>query len=164
MARLPAGAAAVVSVFDVRGPVESAHRLRAQDEIGSGQVLVQLRERIRSYNWVNGRGALDHPCKQNLHGSDTHFRSHTLQNVEPGSRVVVRANHFPEWRAECDGKAVDLQNHEGLIAFAAPEGGSAVTLRWPQSRWLFWLPVAGLMAGIVMSFARRPERLTVSSF
>ena len=79
----------------------------------------------------------------------------TLEGVAPGSAVTLRANYFPEWRAECDGKPVALENAGGQIAFRAPASDAAVHLTFPRYRIYFLIPAVGLLAGIALSAAKR---------
>jgi hypothetical protein len=77
-----------------------------------------------------------------------------LKDVPAGSRVVLRATYFPEWRAECDGKPVRIENADGQMAFAAPSPDCTVRLTWPKCRRYFIIPLAALAAGILLSAKR----------
>ena len=100
----------------------------------------------RSVATEGGSGEVEYP--------DNFSAVVTLRDVPAGSRVVLRATYFPEWRAECDGKAVTLENADGQIAFAAPSSDSAVRLTWPKYHWHFAIPLAALAAGVFLSAKR----------
>lgn len=75
----------------------------------------------------------------------------TLDGVEEGSRVVVRQNYFPLWRAECQGREVELLEAEGQMAFDAPAADCVVELKYAQHRGYFVVPLLALLVGIVLS-------------
>jgi hypothetical protein len=79
----------------------------------------------------------------------------TLRNVPEGSRVVLRANWFPQWSAQCDGAPVTLYEDEGQIAFDAPASDCTVTLRWPQHKPYFAIPAITILLALGLSLARR---------
>jgi len=78
----------------------------------------------------------------------------TLDGVPEGTPVIVRANMFPGWRAECGGEPVELYEDEGRIAFDAPASGGTVTMHFPKRPWLFAVPALALLAGIFPSIRR----------
>jgi len=79
----------------------------------------------------------------------------TVKGATPGTPVALRANYFPEWRAECDGKPVPLSNADGQIAFAAPASDCTVTLKWPQHQGYFLIPILALLAGLALSASKK---------
>lgn len=70
----------------------------------------------------------------------------TLSGVEESSRVVVRANYFPQWRGRWGGGEVKLFEDDGRMAFNAPAADCTVTLRFPQHKKLLAIPALALLA------------------
>ena len=71
-----------------------------------------------------------------------------LTDVAAGSRVIVRANYYPAWRATANGREVPLFPIDGQMAFDAPSAGSyVVRFEYPRYRGLSILAVIALMAG-----------------
>jgi hypothetical protein len=71
-----------------------------------------------------------------------------LSDVTAGSRVVLRTNYYPAWRAEAGGRDVPLYSIDGQMAFNAPDSGSyTVRLEYPRYRWLSILAVIAALAG-----------------
>jgi hypothetical protein len=72
-----------------------------------------------------------------------------LVDVTAGSRVVVRTNHYPAWRAEAGGREVRLYPVDGQMAFDAPSSGSyTVRLEYPRYYGLSMLALAAALVGL----------------
>jgi hypothetical protein len=76
-----------------------------------------------------------------------------LVDVTAGSRVIVRTNYYPAWRAETAGREVPLYAFDRQLAFDAPNSGSyTVRLAYPRYYWLSVLALCAALAGFwVMS-------------
>lgn len=56
-----------------------------------------------------------------------------LYNTKKGSRVTVRSNYFPAWKAYYDNKEIPVLNIDGQIGFKAPESGNySIELKYPR--------------------------------
>jgi hypothetical protein len=74
-----------------------------------------------------------------------------LDDMTPGTRVVVRTNYHPAWTARHLGRSLRVTADNGQLAFDAPAAGSyVVELVYPSRRWLLVVASAGLLAGIAL--------------
>jgi hypothetical protein len=72
-----------------------------------------------------------------------------LAGVTAGTPVVLRANYYPAWRARIGDRPVPLYDHDGQLAFRAPESGTyRVRLEYPRYRSISVLALAVLLAGL----------------
>ena len=76
-----------------------------------------------------------------------------LVDVTAGSRVIVRTNYYPAWRAETAGREVRLYAFDRQLAFDAPNSGSyTVRLAYPRYYGLSVLALCAALGGFwVMS-------------
>ncbi len=75
----------------------------------------------------------------------------TLKGVPDGSRVIIRTNYFPQWRATCDGREVTLFNQNGQTAFDAPQSNCAVQMHFPKHTGYFLIPLVAFLVGAALS-------------
>jgi uncharacterized membrane protein YfhO len=64
---------------------------------------------------------------------DGYAKKVVLSGVEEGSRVTIRSNYFPAWKASYKGKDIPISSANGQLAFTAPASGNlTVDLKFPK--------------------------------
>ena len=89
-----------------------------------------------------------------------------LQDVRATSLIVVRTNYHPSWTAAVtDTKArLQLFNHQGQLAFLAPNDGSYdVHLRYPRRLWTWLVAVTAVILGCVILARSGPNRRAMNA-
>ena len=115
-------------------------------------------ERWRGERWshfergdADTRSAITGVGDARLANLDTLGADVQLTGVKEGETVVLRANYYPAWRAAANGRAVDLFESGGQLAFRAPADGTyVVRLDYPRYRALNMTAVVTFVLGIAL--------------
>lgn len=78
-----------------------------------------------------------------------------LSNSQKGSKVVLRTNYFPAWKAYYNNKEIPLINFQGQIGFIAPDSGDyKVEMKYPRYTILNILAIIAIMLSGFLSYKR----------
>ena len=78
-----------------------------------------------------------------------------LRGVKEGSRVVVRSNYFPAWKAYYNNTDVPLINCNGQTGFRAPVTGDyTVTMQFPRYTAFYVMAATAFLLSVFLSYKR----------